>query len=810
MSIEPLRPFEDHAERLPPHNEEAEDAVLGSVLLDREVLGRIAGIVAPEDFYRDRHALVYAAMLALHERQEPIDYLLLLDELERSGRLAQVGGATALAGLLGAVPTPIHAEYYARIVANCAIMRRLVSVGGKIAAIGFQYQEPPLAALDRASRILQEILPSRSSQGPVPLQDSLQSYLDGVQTAYERRDDETAILDSVPTGLVDLDQLLGGGMQRSDLLILAARPSMGKELRRDEPVLTPWGWVAIGDLRVGDAVIGGDGTPCTVLGVYPQGVKPIWRVTVNDGGSVLAGDEHQWVTTTRAERKAGKGPSVRTTRQIRETMTTGGVDDRPNHQIPFVKPVHFAEQREALPLDPYWLGLYLGDGVTSGRADLRFFKPEADIQQAFMCGLLEGDSGVVVLGEETSGSIRVRGVRTRDALADVGLRGKRSWEKFIPQQYLLADIDARRSLLAGLLDTDGYVHPTGTGVEYSTVSYQLAQDVVFLARSLGAMVTMVEKQTTYVYRGERRQGRNAYRINVAFRDGYCPVRSEKHRSRWRGRNLRGETVGRAVVSVEPNGEAETVCIRVDSADQTFVTRDFLVTHNTAMSLCIIAEVAVRRPGAALLFTLEMPTDQITGRLLATTAGVDAMRIRAGDWTDTEVRKIGMATGRLAPAAIYIDDQNALSIIQIRDRARRLHARTPLSLIVVDHIQLIAASLRRRDASRVEELGDITRQLKEMARELRVPVVALSQLSRTVEQRANKIPHLADLRESGTIEQDGDVVLFLYREDYYNKDTTRQGMVDLFVPKHRNGPTGQIQLVFSPRTMQFLDVGTRYS
>jgi replicative DNA helicase len=130
--------------------------------------------------------------------------------------------------------------------------------------------------------------------------------------------------------------------------------------------------------------------------------------------------------------------------------------------------------------------------------------------------------------------------------------------------------------------------------------------------------------------------------------------------------------------------------------------------------------------------------------------------------------------------------------------------------VVDHIQLIAASLRRRDASRVEELGDITRQLKEMARELRVPVVALSQLSRTVEQRANKIPHLADLRESGTIEQDGDVVLFLYREDYYNKDTTRQGMVDLFVPKHRNGPTGQIQLVFSPRTMQFLDVGARYS
>lgn len=457
MALDRLSHDEHPSDRLPPHNFEAEEAVLGSLFLDREVLGRIAAIVAPDDFYRDKHGEIFAACLALYERQEPVDYLLLLDELERSGRLEAAGGATYVADLLGRVPTPIHAEYYARIVANCAVMRRLISAGGKIATVGFQNAEGPLEALDRATRILQEILPARASTGPVPLAETLQAYLERTEAAHARRDDEEVERPDVPTGLLDLDRMLGGGMQRSDLLILAARPSMGK---------------------------------------------------------------------------------------------------------------------------------------------------------------------------------------------------------------------------------------------------------------------------------------------------------------------------------------------------------------TSLSLKILNEIAVARKGAALLFTLEMPNDQITERLLATDAGVEAARIRAGAWSDTEVRKIGIATGRLAEARIYLDDTNGLSMPAIRDRARRLHARVPLSLIVVDHLQLVAGSIRRRDATRTEEVGEITRGLKEMARELRVPVLALSQLSRTVEQRTSKIPHLSDLRESGTIEQDSDVVLFLYREEYYNKDTPRQGMVDLIVAKHRNGPTGQVKLIFSQRTMQFLNVDYR--
>jgi len=457
MAIDRRR-HDERPERLPPHNTEAEEAVLGSVLLDRDMLGRVASIVTPDDFYQNKNGSIFAALLALYERQEPVDYLLLLDELERAGLLEEVGGPTYVAGLLGCVPTPIHAEHYARIVANCGVMRRLISTGGKIATMGFQNREEPLVALDRATRLLQEILPSRASDGPIPLADSLRTYLDGIQEVHDQKDQPATLKDVVPTGLVDLDTFLSGGMQRADLFILAARPSMGK---------------------------------------------------------------------------------------------------------------------------------------------------------------------------------------------------------------------------------------------------------------------------------------------------------------------------------------------------------------TSMSLAIMNAVAVARSGTTLLFSLEMPIDQITGRLLSTEAGVESARVRAGDWSDSEVRKIGLATARLAEAQIWIDDSNSLTMAQIRDRARRLHAQVPLDLIVVDHLQLISSSLRRRDPTRTEELGEITRSLKEMARELRVPVLALSQLSRTVEQRQSKIPRLADLRESGTIEQDSDVVLFLYREEYYNKDTSRQGMVDLFIAKHRNGPTGQIQLIFSHRTMKFLDVDFRH-
>jgi replicative DNA helicase len=228
---------------------------------------------------------------------------------------------------------------------------------------------------------------------------------------------------------------------------------------------------------------------------------------------------------------------------------------------------------------------------------------------------------------------------------------------------------------------------------------------------------------------------------------------------------------------------------------------------TAMGLQMMTTLAGAYKGAALMFSLEMPMNQLVMRVLSGESGVESGRLRRNDYSDAEVRRIGMAVNGIAEMSVWVDDSTDITVAQIRDRARKQHAKTALDLIVVDHIQLIAGGRRSggREENRTQEMSEITRQLKNMARELQVPVLALSQLSRAVEQRANKVPVLADLRDSGSLEQDADVVLFLYRDDYYDRDSERQGITDVHIAKHRNGATGQLSLIWNARTTRYLDI-----
>lgn len=448
MAIERLR-FDEQPERLPPHNLEAEEAVLGSVLLDREVIGRVSTVLESRDFYRERNGQIYQAMLELYDRHEPVDYLTLIDELDRTQRLDQAGGTTYVAGLLGAVPTPIHAEHYAKIVADTAFMRRLISAGGKIATIGFQNQFDTDTALEKCEQILFDIANKKANRDFTSLGDILQDYLEQLSLLREGE----GIKYGVPTGFTDLDKIMAGGMQRSDLIILAARPAMGK---------------------------------------------------------------------------------------------------------------------------------------------------------------------------------------------------------------------------------------------------------------------------------------------------------------------------------------------------------------TSLALGIAANAALRFKAASAVFSLEMSGAQLAARLLSTESGIETTRLRSGNLTDAESRKLGHALGILAEAPIYIDDTPGISVTNLRAKTRRLHAEVPLDLVIVDHLQLMTAG-EGSGMNRVNEMSEISRQLKGLARELHVPVIALSQLSRAVEQRSPKIPILSDLRESGSIEQDADLVMFIYREDYYDKESERQGIAEVHIAKHRNGPTGKIDLLFNQRTTKFLDL-----
>lgn len=233
---------------------------------------------------------------------------------------------------------------------------------------------------------------------------------------------------------------------------------------------------------------------------------------------------------------------------------------------------------------------------------------------------------------------------------------------------------------------------------------------------------------------------------------------------------------------------------------------------TALMLNIALDIATKaHQGSVLIFSLEMSKEQLVDRLLAAEAGVDVWKLRTGDGlTDQDFERLSTGMGQLAEAPIFIDDTSGITVSDLRTKARRHHHKYPLAAIMVDYLQLMSGGSRfNMVANRVQEISEISRSLKILARELNIPVVALSQLSRSVENRSPQIPQLADLRESGSIEQDADVVLFIYREEYYKPDTDRQNITDILIKKHRNGPVGNLELYFDRDQQRFRDLDTKH-
>lgn len=219
-------------------------------------------------------------------------------------------------------------------------------------------------------------------------------------------------------------------------------------------------------------------------------------------------------------------------------------------------------------------------------------------------------------------------------------------------------------------------------------------------------------------------------------------------------------------------------------------------------------VATLNKQSVLFFSLEMSKEQLVDRMLADASGVDSWNIRTGNLSDEDFSKLSEAMGEMAEAPIFIDDTPGLSVLEMRTKARRAAHDAPLGLVIVDYLQLMQGS-GRSDGNRVQEVSEISRGLKLLARELNVPVIALSQLSRSVENRSPQVPQLADLRESGSIEQDADIVMFIYREAYYNPDTERENITDLIIAKHRNGPVGKVELYFHPERLRFMSLDRRH-
>lgn len=229
---------------------------------------------------------------------------------------------------------------------------------------------------------------------------------------------------------------------------------------------------------------------------------------------------------------------------------------------------------------------------------------------------------------------------------------------------------------------------------------------------------------------------------------------------------------------------------------------------TALALNM-AQNAARRQKSIGIISLEMSKEQLVERMFCSILGVDSWKMRTGKMTEEDFARIGGVMDELNSLKIFIDDSVGSSIVELRAKTRRLQMEHGLDLVIIDYLQLMSGGKSTYSVNRVQEISDISRALKGLARELRVPIIALSQLSRAVESRPIKIPQLSDLRESGAIEQDADVVLMLYREDYYDEDTERAGITDVFIRKHRNGPVGRVELRFKKEQLTFFDIDTAH-
>jgi replicative DNA helicase len=371
--------------------------------------------------------------------------------------------------------------------------------------------------------------------------------------------------------------------------------------------------------------------------------------------------------------------------------------------------------------------------------------------------------------------------------------------KHIPIDYLRASEIQRRALLAGLLDTDGTVMWSG-GVQYTSTSRRLAEDVRALILSLGYRCGFFSKRV----KGRTEASSTAYTITFSTEDDVFSLERKRIAHKERRRPTRSTSSTRFITEVRRIESVPVRCVEVDNAEHLYLAGESMVpTHNSTLGMDFLRSAAIGHQKSAVLFSLEMGKSEITMRLLSAEARIPLTRIRTGTLTDDDWTKLARRMGEVAQAPMFIDDSPNLTMMEIRAKARRLKQRHDLRLIVVDYLQLMNST--KRVENRQQEVAEMSRSLKLLAKEISVPVVAISQLNRGAEQRSDKRPQLSDLRESGAIEQDADMVILLHREDAYERESPRAGEADLIVAKHRNGPTRDVVVSSQLHYSRFVDM-----
>ena len=788
-------PSEDFG-RQPPQDMAAEQSVLGGMLLSKDAIADVLEVLAPADFYRPAHQAVYDCILDLYGRGEPADAITVSAELERKGELRRVGGAPYLHTLIATVPTAANAGFYAEIVAEKAILRRLVQAGTRIVQYGYAGADGQDVAevVDRAQAEVYEVTERNTREDFVVLEELLQPTMDEIDAIASRG----GLSVGVPTGFHDFDEVTNG-LHPGQMIIVAARPGVGKALALETELATPCGWTTMGEVQVGDELLDAQGRPTRVVAATDVMTnRPCYEVIFSDGTVLVADAEHQWLTESRSSRGArGTGAEVQTTRELAHAVRSGTARARANLSVHNTAPLQLPEQ--ALLVPAYTLGAWLGHGegaaasITSADPEV-VVRIEAEETSAEPVARPD-DAGISTgLGDARADHLGVGTLPGR--LQVIGVLGGRH----SPIRYLRASESQRRALLAGLLDTNGSVSAGGSA-RLSVTNERLARNVAELVVSLGYRCRL----STGPVRGRTAASGAAFTLSFSTDDVvFGSSRKQLLHKERRAGSSEAPSSSRRVVDVRPVESVPVRCVEVDNAAHLYLAgRSMVPTHNSTLGLDWVRSCSIKHGMPSVVFSLEMSRTEIVMRLLSAEAQIQLSAMRSGKMTDDDWTRLARRMSEISEAPLFIDDSPNLTMMEIRAKARRLKQRHGLKLVVVDYLQLMTSG--KKVESRQQEVSEFSRHLKLLAKELEVPVVAISQLNRGPEQRADKKPMLSDLRESGSLEQDADMVILIHRPDAFDSDDPRSGEADLILGKHRNGPLKTITVAPQLHYSRFVDM-----
>jgi replicative DNA helicase len=747
--------------RLPPQDIDAEESVLSALFMSNDGFEDIDSL-KPDDFYKSANKIIFKSMLDLKKKKEPIDLVTIASRLKEKEELESIGGAAYLAQISDAAPVAVNIKHYGKIIQDLSVVRKLINKASGIIEQGFKVSNVE----DYINQAQKSILEIQTTSSQDQIWDMETLMLDAVDRIEKAQSQEIEM--GLRFGLPTLDDYTN--MYGSKLFLIAARPGMGKELTLCSDVLLYNGtFKKMGDVMVGDKVASIDGKESKVVGVFPQGIKPVYEIEFSDGRCVKAGLEHQWEVMYREWDK----PRVLTTKQLIRKLKYKRYRKRiyiPNHTG------DFGIDNNIL-VHPYLLGVLLGDGgLTSGIKLTTSYEHILEKIKPMLLGAnLKLDQKI------TYRIVTPRGQSNQllENIDNLGLRGKRSYEKFIPKQYLSATKESRLELIRGLIDTDGTVEKNGS-MTYSTSSKQLALDFQKLARSLGAYASLKSRLPYFKYKGIKKVGRVLYNIYISFK-GYDSFVTIPHKKK---RVVKKKFTRRLnIESIVHAGDYKCQCISVDHQKALYLTNNYITTHNTALALSIAKHLATRGVKVGFL-SIEMDKESLSDRLISIESNVNSLCFYAKEsLSDESMSAITNSADFLSTLPIYIDDADCT--IQDVERKCRKFKKMGCEIIFIDQLSKIRGDSKK---SKFEVYTDNCAAIALLKKELRMPIGLLCQLNRNVEMRTNKTPEMSDLKQTGMLEEDADLIFFIFRPGYYDENID-ESQTKIILAKNRQGAKG---------------------